>query len=436
MKVHRARGARDFLPPQMHERNHVLHLLKVTFEEHGFEPLDTPAFERIEVLTGKYGEEGDRLIFKILARGEAGARGECDLALRYDLTVPLARVVAMHGELRMPFKRYHMGPVWRADRPARGRFREFWQCDGDVVGTTSPTAEAECLAFAHRALARAGFEGVVLRLNDRRLLAALAAHLEVSDREGELLVAIDKLDKIGRAGVREELLKRGFTGAVVDELWRVMDAGNSLEAFVDALAGQSGVEEAAATLREVQRRAVLLGCPERQLVFDPTIARGLDYYTGPIWEGQVPGANMGSVCSGGRYDGLIGMFAGRPIPAVGISIGLDRLLVLREERGALSRSTAAPVLVTIYDSEHVDRSIAVARAFRDAGIGADLYPDARKLKAQIRYADQRGYPWLAVVGPRETQCGTVRFKNMTTGEQRELTPEDAIAWVRADAAVR
>ncbi|MCB9672449.1 MAG: histidine--tRNA ligase [Alphaproteobacteria bacterium] len=419
----------------MHERQGVLDAIRATFEEHGFEPLDTPAFERIEVLTGKYGDEGDKLIFKILARGEAGERGECDLALRYDLTVPLARVVAMHGELRMPFKRYHMGPVWRADRPARGRFREFWQCDGDILGTTEPTAEAECLAFAWRALDRMGFGDVVLRINDRRLLKALACHLGVEDREGELLIAVDKLDKIGRDGVSAELEGRGFGAGVVSGLWEVLEGDDDpLERMGRVLADQPATAGAVATLREVVRRAELLGVPSTSLSIDPTIARGLDYYTGPIWEGVIPGANMGSVCSGGRYDGLVGMFSGQDVPAVGISLGLDRLMVLREERGLAPKATSAPVLVTIYDSENPDPSIRVARAFREAGIGADLFPDARKLKAQLKYADQRGYPWIAIVGPRESEAGTVQIKEAATRAQHDLPVADAIATVRASLA--
>lgn len=435
MAVNRARGARDFLPEQMHERLAVLQTLRTTFEEHGFEPLDTPAFERIDVLTGKYGDEGDRLIFKILARGEAGERGECDLALRYDLTVPLARVVAMNGELRMPFKRYHMGPVWRADRPARGRFREFWQCDGDIVGTTDPIAEAECLGFAWRALDRLGFGNVVLRLNDRRLLRALARHLGVLDREAELLVSVDKLDKIGRDGVSAELQKRGFAPAVVDGLWEVLAGDDDpLERMGRVLAEQEETAEAVATLRQVLRRAQALGVPTTSLVVDPTVARGLDYYTGPIWEGVIPDANMGSVCSGGRYDGLVGVFSSRAVPAVGISIGIDRLLVLRDERGTAVERTSAPVLVTVYDSETLDLSMRTARAFREAGVGADLYADARKLKAQMKYANQRGYPWVVVIGTREKEAGTVRIKNLATGGQDEVSLEDAIARVRDSLA--
>jgi histidyl-tRNA synthetase len=432
MAVHRARGARDFLPQQMHERLRVLDQLRATFQEHGFEPLDTPAFERIEVLTGKYGDEGDQLIYKILKRGAGAETGACDLALRYDLTVPLARVVAMHGELRMPFKRFHMGPVWRADRPARGRFREFWQCDGDILGTTDPTAEAECLAFAYRALHGLGFGNVVLRLNDRRLLRALALHLGVADRETELLIAVDKLDKIGRDGVSEELTRRGFDVSVIEGLWTVLVGDDDpLERMARVLADQPGTAEAVATLEEVVQRAILLGCPADQLVIDPTIARGLDYYTGPIWEGVLPDADMGSICSGGRYDGLVGMFSGKDVPAVGISLGLDRLLVLREEREETVRRTSAPVLVTIYDSEHIDRSLMIARSFREAGVGADLYPDARKLKVQFKHADQCGHAWIVVCGPRESDAGTVKIKQLSTKRQAEVSLEAAIAAVRA-----
>lgn len=428
MKSHRARGTRDFLPETMHERLAVLESLGRSFRSQGFEPLDTPAFERIETLTGKYGEEGDRLIFKILARGEAGERGECDLALRYDLTVPLARVVAMNPGLRMPFKRYHMGPVWRADRPARGRFREFWQCDGDILGTTSTLAEAECLSLATRALAELGFPQVVMRLNDRRLLAALAAHLGVAERETELLVTIDKLDKIGREGVDKELEGRGL-GQVITPLWAVLEGEDDpLERMERILADDPRTRPAVDGLREVIARAVALGCPAEQLVVDPTLARGLDYYTGPIYEGVLPGENMGTICSGGRYDGLIALLGGNDVPAVGISIGLERVLVLREELGlAATDRTSAPILVTIYDSETEPLSIEAARRLREAGLGAELFSDSRKLNKQFKYANARGYAWILTIGTREKEEGTWSIKEMATGEQQALSPEQAIA---------
>jgi len=429
--VSRAKGTRDFLPEQMHDRLFVLQTIAQIYREHGFEPMDTPAFERIETLKGKSGEESEKLIFEILRRGEHGKRGEVDLGLRFDLTVPLARVVAMNSGLRMPFKRYQMGPVWRADRPGRGRFREFWQCDIDICGTRDTLAESECLAVFSRVLSTLGME-VVLRLNDRRLLRALARHLGVEDRESELLVAIDKLDKIGVEGVDRELERRGL-GQVSAALWAVLlGEDDPLERMARALADQPETESAVADLRAVMRDAVALGCPPDQLVVDPTLARGLDYYTGPIWEAALVGSGMGSLGGGGRYDALIGMFkGGQPVPAVGCAIGLERILVLRDEAGMSATRTSAPVLVTIFDSEKRSQSIAAARAFREAGVGADLYADARKLKAQLKYANARGYRFVLMIGKSEIDSETVMIKDLTTGEQVALAIESAIEHVRS-----
>lgn len=422
MAVHRARGTRDFLPEQMHDRRAVVSAIAEVYERHGFEPLDTPAFERIETLQGKGGEESDKLIYKILKRGAGAEQGKCDLALRYDLTVPLARVVAMHPEIRLPFKRYHMGPVWRADRPARGRFREFWQCDVDIVGSTSTLAESEVIAALHRALCAIGFAGAVFRLNDRRLLRALATSLGVADRESELLIVIDKLGKVGVEGVNAELLKRGFSEDTLTGLWAVLDGDDApLTRMASALAGQEGTEAAVADLQQVCEQARQLGVPADAIRIDPTLARGLDYYTGPIWEIELPGADMGSVGSGGRYDGLIGVFGKKSVPAVGGSLGLERLLVLRaESEGAVTR-TAAPVLVTVFDSERAAQSLHAAAVLRQAGIGADVYADARKFSAQMKYANARGYPYVIVIGAREAESETVVLRDMVAGEEQSVS---------------
>jgi histidyl-tRNA synthetase len=421
---------RDFLPEDVRRRQYVIDVIADVYQRYGFEPLETPSVENIDTLLGKYGDEGDKLIFQILKRGEAGTRGEVDLALRYDLTVPLARVVAMNPGLRMPFKRYHMGPVWRADRPARGRFREFWQCDVDICGTTDTLAESECLAVFSRALKSVGFD-VVLRLNDRRLLRAMATDLGVADREAELLVAIDKLDKIGVEGVDKELAERGM-GAVSERLWTLLHGEDDpLERMARLLGDQPGTQAAIDDLNAIIRDAELLGCTPGQVRIDPTLARGLDYYTGPIWEAVLPGENMGSVGGGGRYDGLIGMFGKTAVPAVGCSIGLERILVLREEAGSQAQRTSAPILVTIFDSEHRALSIEAARAFREAGVGADLYADARKLSAQFKHANALGYRFTCVIGSSEREAGTVTIKDMVRGEQVSLPLAEAVEHVRA-----
>ncbi len=425
-KVHLPKGMRDFLPARMHNRRRVIETVRAVFERFGFEPLETPALERIETLLGKSGEEADRLIFRVLKRGEGGRRGEVDLALRYDLTVPLARVVAMHPELPMPFKRYQVQPVWRADRPQRGRFREFYQCDVDIVGTASPLAEAECLAVVATALDALGFEDFRIRLNDRRLLRRLAEAAGVAERETELLVAIDKLDKVGEDGVRAELAGRGFDSSAVDAVFAMLHGGE--------LPGAGPIE---AALREIADAAVLLGVPEGRLVLDRTLARGLDYYTGPVFETVLDARDaegrpvrVGSVSGGGRYDGLVGIFSGREIPAVGVSLGLERLIVVMEELGMLPEpGPVARVLVTVFSPELRPASLEAVRAFREAGVPAELSFAEGKLGKQFKAAARRGLPWVLTIGPDEREAGVVRLKNLGTGEQVALPLPEAVARV-------
>ncbi|MCB9680833.1 MAG: histidine--tRNA ligase [Alphaproteobacteria bacterium] len=420
MSVHLAKGVRDYLPEQMRGRHAVMATVRAVFDRFGFEPLDTPAFERLDTLTGKYGDEGDKLMFRILQRGEGGEAGLADQALRYDLTVPLARFVAMHPELRLPFKRWQMAPVWRAERAQRGRFREFYQCDADIVGTTSPMADAECLAVASTAITELGFPDHVVRLNDRRILRAMARAVGAHDHELPLLIAVDKLDKIGRDGVSAEVRRLGLDDDAIARLWQILDVPRGHADTLDALAvhlddeGRAGVD----TLREVLRIAFALGVAPERLQVDPTLARGLDYYTGPVFETVLPGRNMGSVSGGGRYDGLVGMFCGRQIPCVGVSIGIERLLVLLEEEGRLEvASTAADVLVTVHDDDHRDAALAAVAALRAAGVRAEVFLDDKKLKAQLKYANARGYRWVAFVGPEEAAAGQVTLKDFAAGKQ-------------------
>jgi histidyl-tRNA synthetase len=429
MSVFLAKGTRDFLPAQMRNRQWVIDRLREVFVRFGFEPLETPAFERIETLLGKGGEEGDRLIYRILKRGKAGARGEADLALRYDLTVPLARVVAMNPQLRLPFKRYQIQPVWRADRPQKGRFREFWQCDVDTVGTDSPVADAECLAVVTAGLEALGFTEYTVRLNDRRILTSLVVAAGAVDRGMDVLVAIDKLDKIGVAGVSEELRRKGLTDEHIARLWdnlRVPDdnpgALAALEEKLDAR-GAEGV----GTLRDVLAAADKLGVPVSRVRIDPTLARGLDYYTGPVFEAEVVEPKVGSICGGGRYDHLIGMFSGRDIPAVGVSLGLERIAAVMEAHGMLP-STRAPaaVLVTVFDHHTRTQSLEATAALRAAGIATDLYLGEGRLKRQLKHANARGYPWLVVIGPDEAAAGAVSLRDLATGEQETLSIEGAI----------
>jgi histidyl-tRNA synthetase len=418
MPVLAARGTRDFLPATMHRRIAVVATIREVFARFGFEPLETPAIERLETLTGKYGEEGDQLIFKILERGEGGREGKADLALRYDLTVPLARVMAQNQGLPLPFKRYQIQPVYRADRPQRGRYREFYQCDADIVGSRSRLADAECLAVASEALVRLGLPAFRIHLNHRKLLSALVAWAGVQDRETEVLVAVDKLDKVGRDGVTEELLRRGLARDAVDRLWAVLDQPLDLDA-VTATIGEAA-RGPADELREVLAHAAAMGAT--QVVFDATLARGLSYYTGPVYEAKLVDGGIGTVAAGGRYDQLIGLYSGRDVPAVGISLGLERLLVILEERdGATPVPTRTRALVTSFAGDLVPASLALAARLRAEGVDVESWlGDAGGLGKQFKYAAGKGIPYALVVGPDEAAAGRVAVKDLRTGEQEIL----------------
>ncbi len=418
--VQAARGTRDLLPAQMHARLFVIGVIREVFARFGFEPLETPAFERIETLMGKYGDEGEKLVFRILERGEGGREGKADLALRYDLTVPLARVIAQNPALPLPFKRYQVQPVWRADRPQKGRFREFYQCDADVVGCTTGLADAECVAVAHEALSRLGFADFEVRVNHRQLLRATCAAVGAADREGEVLVAIDKLDKVGREGVTKELLERGFSADVVERLWTVLAQPGNLDA-VEAAIGEAAAVPATELRTLLAQVGALVGDGHR-VVFDATLARGLGYYTGPVFEAVILGGGVGSVSGGGRYDGLVGMFSGRQVPAVGVSLGLERLLVVMEERGMLpGTGTRTQVLVTRFSASTDPDSLRATAALRAAGIDTETWlGEAGSLGKQFKYAAARGIPLAVVLGPDEVAAGEAAIKDLRSGEQRKV----------------
>jgi histidyl-tRNA synthetase len=422
-----ARGMRDFLPADVRRRSYVIGVVEDVYRRYGFEPLETPALENIETLTGKYGEEGNKLIFKVLRRGEHESSGETDLALRYDLTVPLARVVAEHrGKLPKFFKRYQIQPVWRADRPARGRFREFYQCDVDAIGSTSPVVEAEMLAAVSEVLQRLGFADFTIQLNHRALLTALlnAAGIDPG-QHATALVAIDKLDKIGRDGVRDDMVTRGVRRESAETC---LDAFESPDTF-DRLVAQ---EEGGAIARQNVAQIIELAgaTPARGHVkLTPRLARGLSYYTGAIMEVNVPDL-AGSLGGGGRYDGLIGMFCGEQIPACGFSLGLERILVVMGERGMFPpevAGTAADVMVTLFDGEPIEEALALAHELRGGGLRVDVYPDADKLGRQFKYAAARGVPFVTVAGADERARGEVTLKNMVTGEQAAVPRGEVVA---------
>ncbi len=452
------RGMRDFLPDDVRKREYVIGVIKEVYERYGFEPLETPAAENIETLLGKYGEEGNQLIFKILKRGVHASTGEADLALRYDLTVPLARVVAEYRD-KLPkfFKRYQIQPVWRADRPARGRFREFYQCDVDVIGSRSMIVEAELIAAASEALEKLGFKDFIVRLNHRELLTGLLGCAGIAlEHHDAALVALDKLDKIGREGVTKELAERGIPEKAATRLLDFFGELGSLEHAADIAVGddlaarQQGLnsavlgrlvefvgsnEKGAKGIDELQailKYATATGLAER-IKIDPSLARGLSYYTGAIIEIHVKDL-PGSLGGGGRYDNLIGMFSGQNVPACGFSLGLERIIVVMTERQmfpAALISSPADVMVSVWSEDSLADSIQLAAELRNQGLRVDLYPEADKLAKQLKYASAREIPFVAVLGDDESARGEVGIKDMRTGEQEAVVRASVVDKIRA-----
>jgi len=426
-----ARGMRDSLPEDVRRREYVIGVVADVYRRYGFEPLETPALENIETLTGKYGEEGNQLIFKVLRRGEHESSGETDLALRYDLTVPLARVVAEHrGKLPRFFKRYQIQPVWRADRPARGRFREFYQCDVDAIGSTSPVVEAEILAAVSEVLLTLGFADFAVELNHRALLTALldAAGVETGSH-GQALVAIDKLDKIGRDGVRKEFAERGIPEAAGDTVLGAFEDPAAFDRLVrQTPAGSAASENVADIVRLSETTAA-----RSHVRFTPRLARGLSYYTGAIMEITVPDL-AGSLGGGGRYDGLVGMFSGENIPACGFSLGLERILVVMAERNMFPpgvQHASADVMVSLFDAGTIVESLKVARELRGAGLRVEVYPEPGKVGKQMKYAGDRGIPFATVLGGDEIASGNVIVKNLSTQSQQPVDRSRLADWLRS-----
>jgi histidyl-tRNA synthetase len=459
-----ATGTRDYLPRDLVRRNRVFSLLRETFERYGYEPLETPAIENTAVLEGKYGEEGDKLLFRILRRGQslekaasqvssgqdnpapqnaaALSRLLSDEALRYDLTVPFARVIAAKAnELALPFRRYQMQPVWRADRPQRGRFREFYQCDVDCVGSASVTVEAEMLAMVTEVFTRLGFGDFVIRINHRKLLGAL---LEGEGVPAELrtgvLVAIDKLDKVGVQGVRTELEQLGVPGEIVARLMDAIGITGAPEEVVRRLRDGTRLDQSEAGSAALAELSAFFGylaamnVPAAHYAFDISTVRGLSYYTGIIYETYAAGAPVGSLCSGGRYDELIGKFTGRDLPCVGVSFGIDRVFTAMEILGlaADAAATATQVLVTLLGEGNVGASFRVASALRAAGVRTEVYADeSRPLKAQLTFANKKGIPLVAIVGDAEREAGTASIRDLGSGAQETLGVSAAVERARA-----
>jgi len=417
---------RDFLPEDVRRREYVIGVIKRVYERYGFEPLETPAVENLETLMGKYGEEGNQLIFKILKRGEHEASGKADLALRYDLTVPLARVIA-HHQAKLPklFKRYQIQPVWRADRPARGRFREFFQCDVDALGSTSPVVEAEVCAAVSDALVELGFGDFTIRLNHRQVLTSILNACGVAEElHATALVAVDKLDKIGPDGVKAEMETRGISGEASAMLLRLFDQiGKTPEVGIPL--DEAGMRALANVRAIIELSQGTSAAPH--IRFDPSLARGLSYYTGAIMEISVPDL-AGSLGGGGRYDNLVGMFLGQGVPACGFSLGLERILVVMGERGMFPPGLAtspADVMMAVFDEADVAHAVRVAGLLRRSGVRVLVYPDADKIGKQIKYADSLRIPFVAILGSNEIAAGTVTIKDLTA--QTQTTCDQAAA---------
>ena len=455
-KTQPARGMRDFLPADVRKREYVIGVIKEVYERYGFEPLETPAVENIETLMGKYGEEGNQLIFKILKRGEHAKTGEADPALRYDLTVPLARVVAQYqNELPKFFKRYQIQPVWRADRPARGAFAEFYQCDVDVLGSKSMVVEAELIAAASDALVALGFNDFTIRLNHRQALAGILRSVGIpEEKHNDAMIVFDKLDKIGREGVRKELNLRGivtqedmvkaldslfpdkisalFVGQKADDLdFEAYNADlldRTRERFVDDEVGRTAVDDLSKILELIGSTSAA-----RRVEIDTTLARGLSYYTGAIIEINIEG--IGSLGGGGgRYDNLVGMFLGKDVPACGFSLGLERIIVVMSEREMFSsryiERTSADVMVACWNEESISEGLKLAGEIRDEGVRVLFYPEVRKFPKQMFYADKQNIRFRIIVGPDQIQSGHFEVRDKLKGDSQVLTRASIPATLR------
>lgn len=438
------KGTRDFSPQEVAKRNYIMETIKKSFKLYGFQPIETPSFENAETLLGKYGEEGDRLIFKILNSGDFlskvddGVYAEKDSlkitkdisekALRYDLTVPFARYVVQHqNEITFPFKRYQMQPVWRADRPQKGRFREFWQCDADVVGSDSLWQEIELVQLYDEVFANLKIEGISIKINNRKILSGIAEVIGAEDKLIDFTVALDKLDKIGEEGVKKEMLEKGISQSAIDKLQPLFSFEGDNEAKLASLSGLlatsssglKGIEEVRFVIENVQK----LGLKCSNILLDVTLARGLDYYTGAIFEVSAPpSVQLGSIGGGGRYDDLTGIFGLKGVSGVGISFGLDRIYLVLEELKLFPETVdvnTKVLFINFGEAEALYAMHAITK-LRAEGIPAELYPDASKMGKQMAYADKRTIPYVVLAGGNEMEARTFTLKNMKSGEQEVL----------------
>ncbi len=434
------KGTRDFSPTEVAKRNYISSIMKHHFEVFGFQPIETPSFENSDTLMGKYGEEGDRLIFKILNSGdyldkvseEELAQKEykklttkiSEKALRYDLTVPFARYVVQHqNEIEFPFKRYQIQPVWRADRPQKGRFREFYQCDADVVGSNSLWQEVELVQLYDAVFTKLGLGGATIKINNRKILSGIAEVIGAKDKLIDFTVALDKLDKIGEDGVKKEMLEKGISATAIEKVQPLFQFTGSVSEKIEKLnlllasseEGKKGVAELQFICETVEK----LGLQTAIIDLDVTLARGLNYYTGAIFEVVAPHVAMGSIGGGGRYDDLTGIFGLKNMSGVGISFGLDRIYLVLEELGLFPETVTetTKALFMNYGNRESFYAMEAISKLRQAGIKVELYPDATKMDKQFKHADKRGIPYAVIAGESEMKRMEFGLKNLQTGEQ-------------------
>src|SRR5947209_8687470 len=427
------RGMRDILPEQMIRRQYVIDVVRGVFEEFGFEPLSTPAVELADTLMGKYGPDAERLIYNA-TYGD----GKDRLALRYDLSVPLCRVVGMYPDLPKPFKRYQIAPVWRAERPQKGRYREFYQCDADTVGSASMLADAEILNVIYEVLRRLGFKRFVININDRKILTGIG---QFSGVPGELLGglyrSIDKLEKIGLAGVREELRRNEIPDDVIEKMLDLLQIEGENEAVLASLRDRLGsypvALEGIDELEEIIGSLKALDIPEEFYQVKFAMVRGLEYYTGPIYETTIEEPRMPSITGGGRYDELVGMFSQRNYPATGTSIGIERIIDAMEELNMFPPNvgkTVAQVLVTVFDKTLVNASLQMANTLRLGELKTEMYFEQDPLGTQLRYAGKKGIPYVVILGPDEVAAGQVTVRDLMRKEQQTVSQAQAVGLIR------
>ena len=448
MKPSIPKGTRDFSPAEVAKRQYIIQKVRTHFEKFGFQPIETPSFENSDTLMGKYGEEGDRLIFKILNSGDYLAKANAAIleakdsnkltttisekALRYDLTVPFARYVVQHqNDIEFPFKRYQIQPVWRADRPQKGRFREFYQCDADVVGSNSLWQEVELVQLYDSVFTDLGLNGVTIKINNRKILSGIAEVIGASDKLIDFTVALDKLDKIGADGVKKEMIEKGISETAIEKVQPLFHFTGSISEKIiklaallaDSTEGMKGVEE----LQFICDNVSNLGLSSAILDLDVTLARGLNYYTGAIFEVAPPKAvSMGSIGGGGRYDDLTGIFGLKNMSGVGISFGLDRIYLVIEELGLFPETvtTTTKAIFLNFGQEETKYSMKAITALRKLGAKVELYPDNVKIAKQFQYAEKRGIQLAIIVGDDEVKNNLFAVKNLVSGEQQKVNFEE------------